>query len=252
MSTHNGRHRETTVPSPRAGSARRTAWLVAGIGAAIGLGSGSAFALWEDSVDTTGQVATGVVVFGAGAPATPGSLTDYSTAIGDDPVFTFGAADASTLFTAGEVAVPIQVDALAQGNTGLGYDVEPAISGGVFGAADVIVFPVAAPDSCTVDAAPATQPPLTSTPIPATYSGSYDDTVVDLTTEYWCLVATFERELFDYDNTVTAEGTWKPGSTVSDTDDWSATITSDLDPTAEPDHTITFDYTTFHQCVVEE
>jgi predicted ribosomally synthesized peptide with SipW-like signal peptide len=216
--------------------------------AAVGVVGGAAFALWQDQVDATGRIASGVVVFGAGAPAAKGSLADYSTAPGDAPVFTFGSAAATTLFTQGSVAVPIQVDALSQGNRGLSYELDPSITGGVFGASDVIVFPVASAAACTVGAAPATQPPLTSTPVSAAYSGAYDDTVDDLTSEYWCVVAQFDRTLYDYDNQVTARGSWSPGSTVQDEDTWAATVTSDLDPAVEPDHTITFDYTTFHRC----
>jgi hypothetical protein len=163
-------------------------------------------------------------------------------------VFTFGAAEATALFTQRSVAIPIQVDALAQGNRGLSYEVSPSVSGGVFGSAEVIIFPVDGAAACSVGAAPATQPPLTSTPVSAAYSGTYDDTVDDLTTEYWCLVAQLDKAAYDYDNTVTAEGSWSPGSTVKDDDVWSATITDDLNPAVEPTHKITFDYATFHRC----
>src|SRR5699024_7076033 len=159
-----------------------------------------------------------------------------------------GSTQAETLLENGELALVLQTDSLSQGNKGLHYTVtEPEEWGaGIFGAAQVSLYCEAAPDECDPVLDPGTPPAtvdgLESTPVSADYS----DTTAT-TTEYWCLVATLDSlpDEGSYTNEVTATGTDPTGTTVDDTDSWSAEVTSALDPADEDDHEITFTYQTF-------
>ncbi|WP_147915468.1 hypothetical protein [Ruania zhangjianzhongii] len=223
------------------------------LGGALGLG-GASFALWEDAVSFDGQIASGYEYFAAGrgeanaSTVADSAMTAVSDAVapptGETAAVTIGTADAQMLLEDHELAVPLRTDSLSQGNKGLHYTLaEPDWGDGIFGAADVFLFPVATAADCTVDNAPADPPAeLSSTPVAADYSDATTPT-----TEYWCLVAALGAlpDEGDYTNEVTATGTDPSDTEVSDTDTWSADVTSAMDPADEPDHEIAVTYQTF-------
>ncbi|QCB93855.1 hypothetical protein [Cellulomonas shaoxiangyii] len=219
--------------------------LVLLLAVALGLGAGASLALWRDAEAVDARIPLGAVVFGAGAP---GEVT-YTTSGDQHPdraVFTFGAAEAAELYNDGKggtVAIPVQVDSLAQGNRGLAYTVEPAVAGGLFGASTWTLTQVESPAACTASAT--AESSLTSTP----WTAGYSDAVTP-TSEYWCLVATWAPVSGEHTDTVTAAGSAVvPGLDapveVTGSDTWSATVGEDVDPADEPDHTLTFSFRTF-------
>lgn len=234
------------------GSQRMRSAAVVGIaavtGLALGLG-GASLALWQDSVPFTGSIASGHEYFAAGLEGETTAASDpVAPPTGDSVTVSVGAVQAATLVADGELAVVLQTDSLSQGNKGLQYTLAPPADwgDGIFGAADVSIYWVASPDQCEAGTDPATPPEHvtghTSTPVTADYSDAKTPT-----TEYWCLVATLAQlpDAGSYTNEVTASGTDPSDTEVSDTDTWSADVTSALDPTGEPDHDLTFTYTTF-------
>ena len=116
--------------------------------------------------------------------------------------FTFGPAQAAALYAGnnpagGAVAIPVQVDTLAQGHRGLGYVLSLSVTGGIFGAADLVTYPVASAAACTTAL---TGPGASSsTPWPAAYSAS-----TTVLTEYWCLVARYVPTRWAHTDTATA------------------------------------------------
>ena len=222
------------------------------LGGALGLG-GASFALWEDALSAEGQIASGYEYFAAGrgeanaSTVADSAMTAVSDAVapptGETATVTVGAADAQVLVEDHQLAMPLRTDSLSQGNKGLHYTLaEPDWGDGIFGTADVHVFPVATAAECTVANAPDDPADLFSTPVTADYSDSATPT-----TEYWCLVATLGAlpDEGSYTNEVTATGTDPSGTEVTDTDSWSADVTSGMDPADEPDHEITVSYQTF-------
>ena len=210
------------------------------LGGALGIG-GASFALWEDAVSLDGQIGSGYEYFAAGFDGQTAAATDPSVTV------SIGSTQAETLLEDGELALVLQTDSLSQGNKGLHYAVtEPDWGSNIFGAAEVSLYWVAAPDQCDPDLDPGTPPAtvdgLASTPV----SAGYSDTETP-TTEYWCLVATLGSlpDEGSYTNEVTATGTDPAGTAVADTDSWSADVASALDPAEEDDHEITFTYQTF-------
>jgi hypothetical protein len=220
------------LPSTKRG--RLVTALVVLLAVVIGLGGGTALALWRDSASTRARMPVGVAVFGMGAP---GQLT-YAAAETDDLVFRFGPSQAQQLLDNGVVAIPIQVDSLSQGHRGLTYTVVPDITGGLFGAGTWTLTRVPSAAACT---------PLTtgttatgSTPWTAAYAGPAEP----IRSEFWCLVA--NSVTGTHTNTVTVTGTPDvPGGLgpVTATDQWRATVGGN--PAAEPTHTLTFDFRTF-------
>lgn len=212
----------------------------------VGAGTGGTLALWRDQERGSAAMPVGVTVFGVGAPAAPGSLAKYATADGQSLTFEFGPAQAATLYgtapAGGAVAIPVQVDSLAQGHRGLSYTVAPTVSGGVFGASTWALYKVPSQAACTTS----TTATLTASSTP--WSTAYTSTST-LTTEFWCLVAKFVPVTGTHRDTATVTGTPDtPGATaprdVTDTDEWRATVTQRLDPAAEPTHRLTFTFTT--------
>lgn len=228
----------------RAGARGVAALVVAA--ALAGAGADGTLALWSDEASGTVRMPVGVTVFGVGAPATPGSLAQYATSEDDELVVTFGPAQAATLrggATGGSVAVPVQVDALSQGHRGLTYTVTADVEGGVFGSAQWSLHKVTSAAACTPTSTGAAA--SGSTPVPATYSSS-----TALVTEYWCLVARYVPVTGSHANTVTVTGeAVLPGlaarPNLTATDAWGATVREDLDPAAEPTHSLTFAFSTF-------
>lgn len=201
--------------------------------------SGGSLAMWKDTETLSGAIGSGYEYFAAGR-------ADHTTAAVDHRAnVTIGKADAAKLLDDKSLAIPLQTDSLSQGNKGLSYTVDEPEWSGIFGAADVSLFRVAAESECAVVSAPAgpTAPDdLTSTPVSADYSTSTTNTV-----EFWCLVATLPNNgtVGDYKNTVTATAEDPAKVKVKDDDSWNAKVDLGLDPKAEADHVLTFTYETF-------
>ncbi|MBO0923058.1 hypothetical protein J1G44_00985 [Cellulomonas sp. zg-ZUI199] len=218
---------------------RRATALVVLAAALLGLGVGGTAALWRDAVGVDARLPLGGAVFGVGAPGEVRYATSGTTSL----AHTFGPEEARTLRSAGAVAVPVQVDSLAQGNHGLTYTVEPSVDGGLFGLSTWSLTQVGSAQACTTSVTG--ESPRTSTPWDATYTDA-----VAPTTEYWCLVARWTPVSGTHEDTVTATGSATvPGVgdpvTVTGSDRWSATVTEDVDPADEPEHTLTFTFRTF-------
>ena len=238
-----------TAGAPVAARRRPHRWLVAVVvllaAGLVGTATGGTLALWRDELRGTAGMPVGVAVFGIGAPAAPGSLAQYATADGQTLTFTFGPAQAAALHggtTGGAVAVPVQVDSLAQGRRGLSYTVTPSISGGIFGASRWQLYKVPSAAACTTS----TTGTVATTSVP--WSTAYTSTTA-LVSEYWCLVARFVPVTGTHTNTATVTGTpVVPGlagqAPLTSADTWSATARQTLDPAAEPTHRLTFTFAT--------
>ncbi|MGO1628675.1 MAG: hypothetical protein ACTHX2_07660 [Microbacterium sp.] len=205
-------------------------------GVALGAG-GASLALWNDAVTITGEISSGYEYFAAG----PADSTQ--PAVGGAAVVAVGADEAQTLADDEEIALALQTDSISQGNKGLRYElVLPDWGSGVFGAADVSVFPVESEAACTVASAVPTPADLSSTPVSADYS----DTETPVT-EFWCVVATLDGLPGEgaYDNTATVTARDDSQTEVTDSDSWNADVTSAIDAADEDDHEIEFRYQTF-------
>ncbi|ADG75522.1 hypothetical protein Cfla_2635 [Cellulomonas flavigena DSM 20109] len=229
---------------------RTTGWLLTAavvlVAVLAGAQAGTTLALWRDRETGTLAMPVGVTVFGVGAPAAAGSLAKYATADGQSLTFEFGPAQAAALYgttaAGGAVAVPVQVDSLAQGHRGLSYTVSTSISGGVFGASRSTLYKVGSPQACT------TSTTATATTTSTPWTTAYTDTTT-LMSEYWCLVARFVPVTGTHTNTATVTGTpvipglpAQPSLTATDT--WTSTARQTLDPAAEPTHRLTFTFST--------
>ena len=227
----------------------RGALVACAVAAVVGVGAGGALALWSDTATVTARMPVGVMVFGAGAPGAPVYATSDAP-LGDgrnrgSVPFTFGPAQAAALYASnspagGAVAIPVQVDTLAQGHRGLGYVLSLSVTGGIFGASNLVTYPVASAAACTTAL---TGPGASSsTPWPATYSAS-----TTVLTEYWCLVARYVPTRWAHTNTATATAPnpLVPAAPLQLQDSWSATAQRTFDPAAEPTHTLTFTFTSF-------
>lgn len=215
---------------------RRALGVVAGaglLGAVLGT-TGASLALWSDDVTVTGTIASGHEHFAVGQPGA--DLTPGATV-----TFPIDAAHAVILAAERELAVPIQVDAVSQGNKGLHYTLTiPDWGEGIFGHSQPEVFPVGSAAECVPDATAPADRGTSSTPV----SAAAHDTQ---RTEYWCLVARFlPPDEGSYTNTATVTG-HVPGTevTVRGSDSWGAEVRTALDPAAEPVHHLTFTATTF-------
>ena len=152
---------EPTTATPRGFRPRRSHALVAvvlAVAAVVGAGTGGTLALWRDSFTGTIRMPVGVTVFGAGAPGAPLFATS-STPIDASRnrgtvTYSFGPAQAAALYASnnlagGAVAIPVQVTTLAQGHRGLGYVLSLSVTGGIFGASNLVTYPVASAAACT-------------------------------------------------------------------------------------------------------
>lgn len=239
------RHRADAV---RLGVRARIVALVVSLAVLAGVGTGTVLASWHDVEHVTARVPLGVVVFGAGAPGAPSyatSTTQQPDGRGTGSIsFPFGPAQASTLYngnaeSGGAVAIPVQVDSLAQGNRGLRYGLGLDVDGGVFGAASLETYKVATSGACTpsLSAAESDQ----HTPWDTSYSAA-----TDVTTDWWCLVARYWPTRWEHSNTVTVTAPSPVGGAeVTDSDSWSAEAEVTHDPAAEPTHHVDVDFETF-------
>lgn len=207
--------------------------------------SGASLALWNQSAFGEGQTRGGFEHFAAGQVGSVEEAVQGSVSV------SVGVAEATELAENGKVAVVFQTDSVSQGNKGLQYTITaPEWGDGLFGTTTPELFPVSSPAECTVTDHPTTgglpfdagAAPVASTPVSADYS-----TTTTPTTEYWCLVAELGQmpDVGSYKNTATATAKDDSGQQVSDTDDWSAVVTTGIDPADEDEHLVTFSYTSF-------
>lgn len=223
----------------------KPALLIASAAAAtllVGTLGGATMALWHAEQSFTSQIQTGKVAFAVGAPGS--TLTQNATSTGDKLSFAFGKAEAETLVRNKQIAIPIQVDSLSQGNKGLHYTVEKKIAeNSIFEAANAKLVRVASAAACTMNPAALDHENFKRTPVPATYSA---DSVP--TSEFWCLTASLDAlpGAGTYTNTATVTATTATGTgPVTDSDDWWANVTSLSNPSTEPTHKIDFTFETF-------
>jgi predicted ribosomally synthesized peptide with SipW-like signal peptide len=229
----------------------RVVALLLAVAVLVGVGTGGVLALWSDTETVSGRMPVGVAVFGVGAPGVP-VYASSSTPVPGNPgrstgtlTFELGPSQAATLYNGnsplgGAVAIPIQVDSLAQGHRGLHYDVDLDVTaGGIFAASEITTYRVATAALCT----PALSGPgsADATPWAATYSAS-----TSVATEFWCVVARYVPTTWEHENTatVTASNPVAPG-TLEDSDSWSANAQLEFVPGDEGTHTVTFEFTTF-------
>lgn len=198
--------------------------------------TGVTSALWRTELTTHGAVPDAAVLFSVNG--------DDASSADPTATVTLGSTEMQSLLDTRSLAVPIEVEALSQGNRGLRYTVElPATAEtDILHWAEVSLFPVDGPAACTVDAvAPSELPPLTSTPVSATYSDATAPTI-----EHWCLRADLDALPDEgvFTTTTTVTGTHALGEIVE-------TVPTQIDVTTaftvadEPTHRISFRYETF-------
>lgn len=246
------------------GAPRRALVGVAALAVALGAGTGTALALWDDAEQFSAEIGSGMVGFAVGRPG----AADPAVATGprDELSFPLGPGEAATLLDTGTVAVGIQVDARADGNKGLRYALElPGLpDDSILGNSTVKVHRVDSGAECSADGVAGRTPVATYTPADPDGDGTYepgpagwDRTSAGSTpvtadydaawtkTEYWCVVATL-GDLPDegsYTNTATV-AVDVDGQTYTAEDTWRADVTTAADPADEPPHTIAFTHTT--------
>lgn len=203
-------------------------------------------ALWHAEQSFTSQIQTGKVAFAVGAPSD--HLAQNATASGTKLNYTFGKDEAAILISKKQIAIPIQVDSLSQGNKGMSYTVTPPsfAEGSIFAAATTSFVRVASAAECKVGAVDAGDGKFTRKPVSAAYSA--ED--VPPISEFWCLTASLSTApgAGTYTNTATATANAVHGQVTTKltaTDSWWANVTSPSDPTKEPTHTIDFTFETF-------
>ncbi|WP_336662796.1 hypothetical protein [Leucobacter sp. USHLN154] len=197
--------------------------------------AGATSALWRTELSTHAALPDAAVLFDVNGESSSASDPTVTYAIGSD--------DMQALMDDGSIAIPIEVKSLSQGNRGLRYTVTPPATTetDIMHWADTTVFPVTSEGSCTVDTDVPTDPPLTSTPVPATYS----DTTTP-TTEYWCLHAKLGHlpDAGRYTSTATITGTHALGEIVKESL-WDLEVTTAFTVADEPEHEVAFTYETF-------
>lgn len=218
--------------------------LVAVAAAALAAGSlaPSTMALWSNTADTT--LATPKLArafFGANINGgTESTISDLSNAANQKRTVSTTDAIDQMLLDNKEVAVPIRVRTMAQGNNGLKYttSVTKPAANTLWGIADVKVFPVATAADCTVAAAPA----ASALPVQSPWQPAYKTTTT-VDEDYWCLVATADIQDGFYANVGTVEATSTiDGDKALDRSTWGTTIQSGITATTNsPSLTVTFD-----------
>lgn len=225
------------------GPRARTALVaVSALALAAGSLAPSTMALWSNTDDTT--LATpklARVFFGANIDGgTESTITDLSNGANQKKAVTTTDAIDQRLLDGKEVAVPIRLRTLSQGNNGMKYTttVTKPAANTLWGIADVKVFPVATAADCTVAAAPA----ASSLPVQTPWEPTYKTSGVP-NEDYWCLVATADIEDGFYGNVGTAQGTSViDGDQALDKSTWGTAIQSGITSTVNsPSLTVTFD-----------
>lgn len=198
--------------------------------------AGVTSALWRTELTTHGAVPDAAVLFSVNG--------DDASAADPTATVTLGSTEMQSLLDTRSLAVPIEVEALSQGNRGLRYTVELPTSAetDILHWADLSIFPVDGPTACTIETeAPSELPPLTSTPVAPTYSDATTPTI-----EHWCLRADL--------GTLPDEGVFTTTTTITGTHalgDIVETVPAQIDVTTaftvadEPAHCLSFTYETF-------
>ncbi len=227
------KHRKAPPPWQRT---LKLSALATAAGVAVGAG-GTTLALWNTGLDFSAQAHSGYESFAVGLPGDTTAAADGKVTV------TIGADEAATLHEDQAVAIALETQSVSQGNMGLRYTIgEPNWGDHLFGAASTTLFRVSSAAECTVDNAPEANAKLNSTPVSAHYTAT-DEPVV----EYWCLVAVIDEfpDAGEYSNSVMVSAADPADNEVEATDEWHAEVTSVMDPTQEPDHSLTFSYETF-------
>jgi hypothetical protein len=195
--------------------------LALGVALVTGL-AGSAQALWSDQAELTGQLNQGLVGFAVTRQdqATAVAVEDKAVAEqeSDALTLTLNQDDLETLAHSGQLAIGFDVWLRADGAAGLDYSIAvPSLStdtitstftGLIMGPAQVNIFPVDSPASCTLDQRPTDPVGLSGIEgLPATYAP------VKTAVQSWCLTATRSTggdpsgNQSVYSTTVSARGT---------------------------------------------
>jgi hypothetical protein len=213
--------------------------------AALALG-GPAIALWSDTA-STGQITMtrGVMALKVTSPALTSSSGQWSATgnAGEKATFELKAADYTAMMKPGGIAIPITIEARADGNMGMTYGLNPAAApaGSIIAASRTALFPVATAQDCTVGTSGQGG---SGTGAPPAWSGRIDPTYTatpDVTTTTLCLTAAWDRsKTGQYSNTATVTAGDGQGSTVTATDTWNAVVLPD--PSSQPTWAMTLTY----------
>lgn len=230
------RTRQTYEPvSSRRRNLLATAATTVGAGLVAVAVVGVTSALWRTELTSDAALQDAAVLFAVNGEEASAS----DPTVGVD----LGSAEIQALLDDGAIAVPIEVQALSQGNRGLRYSVAVPTTdeGNILHWADLAVFPVDGMNACTVDAAAPLVPPTTSTPVSADYS---DETTP--ATEYWCFRADLRQlpDVGEFTTTATVTGAHALGEIV-ETPSTQIDVTTAFTAANEPTHRVTFTYETF-------
>ena len=215
--------------------------IAVGLALAMGLGGGTAVALWAGQTNTSPLTAGQAVI---GFAVTKDSVSDAATSSSEPVRFTVGRAEASALVNAGPdanndfaVATPFDVTMLTSAGYGLDYTIaiDAAQPGTVFGlpGAGPAFFPVDNPAHCSVGMKGAT-------PLSGLVVGIAAGTNAPTTqTDHWCLVITVTPPT--YSASSSASGTNLLGNTESSVPGIGSAWLANLmpDPAAEPSLAVT-------------
>ena len=217
---------------------------MAGLVLASTIATPGTYALWSSSATTTvADPRVARTTFetrldgGAYVP-----LTNLTNSVNQKAVLTTTDAMDTRLIVDKQIAIPIEVRSLAQGNNGLRYTPSVAVPADdtLWGASNVKVFPVTSAANCTVAAAPASSNLAARTPIAATYS-----TGTTPVTDHWCVVASHKSLPGDgvFDAGASAEGySVMDGSRATDTNTFGVLTKTQISATnLSPALTVTFD-----------
>lgn len=196
---------------------------------------GATYALWHAELETTGVLTDAATIFSVNGT----DASSASPAVG----VPLGPEEAQVLLDERDLAIPVEVSALSQGNRGLRYTVSlaPATADSVFASAQVAIVPVDDAASCTTDLALPESAPTDSTPVPAGYSDTDEPAV-----ENWCVRAHLDGlpDEGAYQSSTTITGTHALGE-ISDETVWNFDVLTAFTAAAEPVREVVFTYETF-------
>jgi hypothetical protein len=250
--------------------ATRGGRVVAAVSAAavvLGVGAPVAWSLWGASLSAPGiQIGQGQVGLSIAYPqpwaaqggATPtatvvasGPTTKLTIPLGAEQAAYIAPGDADSSVLAGpdqalpgprDLAVPITVDALAQGDVGMEYrievDGESAQSLGVFGWTDIAVVPVDKPEECDGNLVTFDGTGAVKIPSPTSTTALPSDSATATSSDTWCLIAKYRG-----DRALTNEAVITGvlgGETIEATAAWTAGVRAnpDLDSNTEGEPTL--------------
>lgn len=216
---------------------RKSILIAAGLAAACTVTLvGVTTALWRSDLETSAEVRDGAVLFSVNGVR--------ATAAHPQVDLEIGTAEAQQLAETGALALPIEVQALSQGNRGLDYvsSLTAIDEDSMFYYSVLGITEVESAAACTAEVPVGSHNPgtLSVEMIPATYS---DTEVPD--TQYYCLRAdlTPNADAGTYTSTATITGTHAFGVLTHETD-WEIDVLSTVTPENQPNHVLTFEYRT--------